>query len=78
MLQSTGHPPNSDGLVKAPAVDHVAIAEPASGRLDAFYRALVASNDAHLSQLVAALPAPKADGLVDGAGAEQVPDDAEA
>ena len=78
MLQRTGHPPNSDGLVKAPAVDHAAIAEPAPGRLDAFYRALVASNDAHLGQLAAALPAPQADGLVGAAGAEHVPDDAEA
>ena len=37
----------------------------------------MASNDAHLGQLAAALPAPQADGLVGGAGAEQVPDDAE-
>jgi hypothetical protein len=78
MLQGTGHPPNSDGLVKAPAVDHAAIGEPAPGRLDAFDGALVASDDAHLGQLAGALTAPQADGLVGGAGAEQVPGDAEA
>ena len=75
-VQTTWHPPNSDALVKAPAVHHAAIAHPAPGSLQTFDRAFVASDGAHLCELAAALPAPQADGLVGGAGAHQVSGDA--
>jgi hypothetical protein len=78
LLQIIGQPPNSDGLVKAPAVHHAPIADPAPGRLQAFDGALVTSDGAEPGELAAAVPAPQSDGLVSGAGAEHVAGDAEA
>jgi hypothetical protein len=62
-----GHPPNSDAPVQPATVHHIAIARPAQGGLDAFYRAHVAPDGVDLGEAASQLTAPHADGLVGGA-----------